>query len=914
MKKTHLIELLRTIWVEKVSFFSICLFVAFGIALYCGLVWTINASATVFQNFYNEGNVHSFEVQFPYGASEEDVNQIVKETNSDYAEGIRTTYCTFIKNNERQQVKIVQLTNKIDTYIMQEGELPNSPDEIAVEKYWANNNDIKIGDVITFEPDDDGNSRVINIIKNTDVDNIDLKNFTLKYDAPNGIKKIKNNTYKVTSLVESAAYLNTDSEGYGVNPSSSTPCDCLMFLPESAFDLEAYDGYSSVLLCNNYINSLNTFDDEFYDINYDVATNIENAGKRISDKKHDDIINKAKKIQEKLEQDVDEAEDSIDKIEQIKKLAATGNPLILKQISSIDTSDVPSKSEIDDAKSKVQDFKKFIDEFQYYGSTTSSRTELGTYFMFLTFKQILLQMRISLVLVFVVIGLLVCYSTLSRLVTKQSVQIGIKKANGISLATIRNYYLLFSVFVLLLGFVIALIAGAIPIELIIQETIGKVFVMYKPVVYVNINDFLVIASVYTIVILLTALVCIRKTTKRRAIDLISGVKENSSKNKNRKFLFSKASTLTQTIYNNVFSERKRVFATLIGVLGCTMLLITAFVFRTDILEGFEVQFNDFYHFTHVLYFNPENDNTKNEIIKELSKDKIQYTSVYLERQFADNDDKSYSTKMFVSDAQQPFDNMIKLYRDGENIEINDNNIYIDGAYAKASDLDLNSKLNVYGTDAVVYQLTDLVDFNDYLADVCTYLTKNKYKEIFNSVPDDNCILLNLDNDEIAQNLSDKLMSIDGFYFIKNYKLKSYYEYELMDHITFIMSAIYLGLSILMSLLVLLTIFKVSIDEKKKEIIILKINGYLPKQVKKYVYFDTVFLVIFAIIFGFVFGQISGNVSINGFETYITSCYSGINIPSGLLGAAISAVLALIMGMLSIKDIKTLNVQDLANTK
>ena len=79
MKPTQVTELLANIRKTFVSFFSILMFVALGMGVFLGISWAGPALQNAADGMCAEGRFHNFQVQFPYGLTDDDLLRLELE-------------------------------------------------------------------------------------------------------------------------------------------------------------------------------------------------------------------------------------------------------------------------------------------------------------------------------------------------------------------------------------------------------------------------------------------------------------------------------------------------------------------------------------------------------------------------------------------------------------------------------------------------------------------------------------------------------------------------------------------------------------------------------------------------------------------------------------------------------------------
>ena len=122
--------------------------------------------------------------------------------------------------------------------------------------------------------------------------------------------------------------------------------------------------------------------------------------------------------------------------------------------------------------------------------------------------------------------------------------------------------------------------------------------------------------------------------------------------------------------------------------------------------------------------------------------------------------------------------------------------------------------------------------------------------------------------------------------------------------------IYLALAVLMAIVVLLNLNFMFIDEKKRELIVLMINGFSVKDAKKYIYNDTFVLTVLGIILGLVVGAIMGSITVGTIEPMTAFFFKGIDWTAILVGTAVTAVLSFVMSLIALRRIPAFKLTDI----
>lgn len=181
-------------------------------------------------------------------------------------------------------------------------------------------------------------------------------------------------------------------------------------------------------------------------------------------------------------------------------------------------------------------------------------------------------------IIFFLIAMLIMFSTMSRLIENSRTNIGTFKALGYSDTQIKWYYLLYAVFVVVAGYII----GAIPANALLTKPISDILfssadtpkwpLEFKP-------SALVTAFMLVCVICIgTAYYITSKTLRERPAECMRPKAPPAAKKilpEKIPALWNKFNFTQKYIVRNMFRNKSRMIISIIGIMGCTTLVVTA---------------------------------------------------------------------------------------------------------------------------------------------------------------------------------------------------------------------------------------------------------------------------------------------------------------------------------------------------
>lgn len=222
---------------------------------------------------------------------------------------------------------------------------------------------------------------------------------------------------------------------------------------------------------------------------------------------------------------------------------------------------------------------------------------------------------------FLLIASLVCITTMTRMVEEERTQIGTLKALGYDNGAIISKYLLYAGSSAVLGCGLGILAGCSAFPMIIWDAYQSMLHVRSDVVLtVHWGLCIGVIVVYTAVILTVTWYCCYKTLEEVPAELIRPKAPDAGKAMFVEKLpfWKKISFLNKVTIRNIFRYRQRLAMMLVGIGGCTALLVTGFGLRDSILNVVEYQFENIVQYDLQVYFRDDlTEKTKAEFQEKL---------------------------------------------------------------------------------------------------------------------------------------------------------------------------------------------------------------------------------------------------------------------------------------------------------
>ncbi len=329
-------------------------------------------------------------------------------------------------------------------------------------------------------------------------------------------------------------------------------------------------------------------------------------------------------------------------------------------------------------------------------------------------------------LVFFIVAVLICLTTMTRMVEEERSQIGTLKSLGYKDSAIMFKYILYATLATIIGSIIGVVIG----YRLLPELC---FEMYKNMYRLGDIKLSYYASL-TFQGMIIALLCTlgatiytcRKTLKESPANLLRPVAPAAGKRvllERIPIIWNHLSFSHKVTVRNVFRYKKRFLMTIIGIAGCTGLILAGFGLKDCIVKMVPHQYEEIFSYQAKIALNEEKTNETINKIKENKKIK-DILEVQEEAVTIDNKDTNQSVTLVI--PKEDPDGFIKLQDRKTNEHYNLNNgIIITEKLANLLEVEENDVLKFTGTDKYEKKIAHITE--NYLFHYI-YLPKSEYQE------------------------------------------------------------------------------------------------------------------------------------------------------------------------------------------
>lgn len=235
-------------------------------------------------------------------------------------------------------------------------------------------------------------------------------------------------------------------------------------------------------------------------------------------------------------------------------------------------------------------------------------------------------------IVFIVVSMLMLLTTMKRIITHQRTQIGVLKANGFKNITIILHYLSYGLWLVLIGSILGLILGPLIIPKLLYSIMRSMFVL--PFWESTWSTHFVYVAVLMVV--LSIGVCLYSTKSISDESPSQSIKPKPPKFSSSSFIerfgfWKRMSFNSRWNYRDAKRNKFRALMTVIGVIGCTSLLICSIGLYDSMNDIMEWDYNQIQHYDSELTIDVDASQSEiDEVAEEVKGDKIMEVIIEIE--------------------------------------------------------------------------------------------------------------------------------------------------------------------------------------------------------------------------------------------------------------------------------------------
>lgn len=359
---------------------------------------------------------------------------------------------------------------------------------------------------------------------------------------------------------------------------------------------------------------------------------------------------------------------------------------------------------------------------------------------------------------------------------------------------------------------------------------------------------------------------------------------------------------------NIFRYKVKMIMTILGIAGCTGLLMMGFGIRDSLARIGQKQYSEIIKYDLIaIDKNSLSSEQSTKLNQKLSSSQVnKYLPVYFENVSKKIAGTNQDLSIIVPEKSSQISKYISLRNrsSGQKINLNSRGIVISEKLAKLLNLSIGDELSLVTTNGKKVKLPISNICEMYMGHYLL-MNSNVYQKYFNKKVNSNAQLIELNNKKQTNSFANSLMKTGA---VSAINLNTNNQQIIDSLIQSMNKVIFLliGLAALLAVVVIFTLTTTNLEERMREIATLKVLGFYNNEASLYIYRETIILSIFGILIGFLVGNWLHGFIIDNLAPLNAMFRPGILFSNYLLSALIPLVITGIMAIFVNRKIKEVN--------
>ena len=514
-----------------------------------------------------------------------------------------------------------------------------------------------------------------------------------------------------------------------------------------------------------------------------------------------------------------------------------------------------SRAELDDAEEELAEARQNIDEMEEPDVFALTRNTNAGYVALDSNSDIVSGVSRVFPAFFLLVAALVCITTMTRMVEEERTEIGTMKALGYGNYAIIRKYLLYSGSAAVIGCGLGVVAGSIVFPWILWKAYCIIFNITPGVVLLF--DWplcIAVVLVYTAVSTLVTWYCCRRTLREVPAELIRPKAPTAGKKIFLEYLpfWNRMGFLNKVMLRNVFRYRQRLMMMLVGVGGCTALLLTGFGFRNTVSDIVNIQFEEVSRYDMQVFFSEgQTEQMQQSFRKALESDDQDVGFFYQSSVELEHNDQSRSIYLIAGDSS------VKTFLDfhcgGESMDMpGTGEAFLTAGIADLAGISVGDTVTVRTTDmeTLTVRISGIYDNHVYNYMIVTPQT---VAEQWGEMPEYQTAFVNVREGRDVHTVS---AAIGGMKDVMNINV-SQDQAEMVNSMMKALDLVVITIVICAGLLAAIVVYNltnISITERIREIATIKVLGFNAGETSAYVFKENILLSVFGAGLGLIGGK------------------------------------------------------------
>ena len=511
---------------------------------------------------------------------------------------------------------------------------------------------------------------------------------------------------------------------------------------------------------------------------------------------------------------------------------------------------------------------------------------------------------------FLLVAALVCITTMTRMVEEERTQIGTLKALGYGKSAIVSKYLLYSGSSAILGCAAGVALGSALFPIVLWQAY-KIILVVTPNILLRFDwkMALSVTALYTLAMLAVSWYCCHRALQEVPAELIRPKAPGAGKKLliERIPLWERVSFLNKVAIRNIFRYRQRLVMMLLGIGGCTALLMTGFGIRDSIAKIVDVQFRDVTQYDLAVNFRSgQTERQQEQFRKAMEEDAEEILFFHQVSGTIETD--SQSRDIYIMAAGEQIKDFVDFHWGKEPVALpGENEVLLSSGMAEILDIQIG--------DTVVLRDPDLQELSVRVSGIYenhiynyALVTPETIRQQWGTEPEMQSAYVTVREGRNPDNAGATASGLDG---VSNVLVSQ----QIAESVNGMMSALDLVVVVVvlcagvLGVIVLYNLTNININERIREIATIKVLGFNARETGMYVFKENLVLSAFGVLVGIPMGKLLLEFVMSQIKIDMIWIKPLLTMPSLLASVALTICSALVVDCLFYSSLDRINMAE-----
>ena len=560
-----------------------------------------------------------------------------------------------------------------------------------------------------------------------------------------------------------------------------------------------------------------------------------------------------------------------------------------------------AEDKLNEAQAKIDDAKEEINKIEKCKWYIQNRLDNSGYNNIFDAIKTMSNIARLFPAIFYLVAVLISLTSMTRMIEEERIEIGTLKALGYTNMQIISKYIIYSLLACIIGGVLGMTVGLYLLPTIVWSLYSMIYNM--PHFYCTYRFGIGLIGI------ILAFICIGGATllvARKELKQMPSVLMRPKPPKNGKkillekisFIWKRFNFSHKVTARNIFRYKKRAIMTVVGIAGCTGLMLTGFGIRDSVDDIPSAQFNGIFKYdTSITLSNTNGLSDIEEYLK--NNESIEnFVEVCATTGELSKESTSCNVTVFVPDSLDNYNSVYNLidYQTEEAISISNEGIIITDKAAKILGVTVGDEITFIDGDDVQYQFKIENIAKNHVGHY-VYMSKEIYENNFKPYKTD-IVYLNTKNisDEAQNEILKNILNMDGVASVSSINALMQSVSDMLNTMNYVVIVLIVA-SAMLDFVVLYNLANINIAERQREIATLKVLGFHDNEVDNYINKENIIFTILGIALGLILGTFLTSAIIGSIEIDVLKFIRNIKPISYVYSAVITLLFSFIVNFI-----------------